>query len=178
MGIEPALRPAAVIRLLAPSDGEGYRLLRIEAARDPAFGATPEIEIAYPVALLRQALVPREHGFMLGAFVDDQLVAMVGFGVGADNTRGTLYGLFVTGASRRLGLGAALVEHLEQQIPASIQTIELTVAGTNTAAIHLYEACGYRRAANQQDPDALMLVRSLQDPAQVACTPVTGRRSD
>ena len=80
--------------------------------------------------------------------------------------------LAVEPAARRQGIGKALVQAAVEAAQAAAEAIFLEVAADNTAALHLYAACGfgpvgrragyYRRAGAEMD--ALVLRKTLNAP--------------
>jgi ribosomal-protein-alanine N-acetyltransferase len=80
--------------------------------------------------------------------------------------------LAVEPAARRQGIGKALVQAAVEAAQAAAEAIFLEVAADNTAALHLYAACGfepvgrragyYRRAGAEMD--ALVLRKTLNVP--------------
>lgn len=142
------------IRTLCGDDATAYKSLRLEAATDPGFGANPADEAAYSTALLARALAPDGDDFVAGAFIGNELIAMVGFGAGVKAEEGTLYGLYVSPGWRRQGLARRLCEALIDREPA--RTISLRVARDNAPAIALYLSLGFAEA-DQADTETTMI---------------------
>ncbi len=127
-----------LIRVLTPEDVAGYRTLRVEASYDPSFNTEPSLELGRPAGSLRH-LLSASRGFMLGAFADNALVGMVGFGDGLAPNAGTLYGLFVARSARRQHVATRLICHLVRMaILSGRHRISLRVAEDNVGAIALY----------------------------------------
>lgn len=143
--------PRREIRKLVPDDAPDYRHLRIEAAGDPAFGGANAVEAGYPIDLLRRVLETSDDAFILGAFVDADLVGMVGFGFNDVTSAGTLYGLYVKPEFRRQGLARRLLEQLMVLGRAGgARYVELYVDRHNAAARSLYRAYGFVEAATEE----------------------------
>lgn len=140
------------IELLDPSHAKAYRHLMLEAyALHPeAFVSTIARREQLPLSWW-EAKLDDELSALFGAFVDSQLVGMVGlaFEPWEDaRHKATLFGLYVTGAFRGQGLGEDLVQavlSLAEQEP-EIKVIELTVSAGSDAALALYQRCGFEQS--------------------------------
>lgn len=152
------MKPEPDIRVLEPADATEYKRLRVEAADDPSFGTTPALELAWSTPLLAQALGQDDGGFILGAFdsVDrDRLIGMVGYGRGMIEGTGSLFGLYVSPAHRRAGVGGQLCEALVARQPGD--TIRLEVLRSNTGAISLYRTLSFD--IQQTNEETVVMVR-------------------
>ena len=140
------------IELLAPSHAKAYRQLMLEA-----YELHPE---AFVSSITRREKLPLswwesqlddELSTLFGAFVDSQLVGIVGlaFEPWEDAQHmATLFGLYVTQAFRGQGLGEHLVQavlSLAEQEP-DIKVIQLTVSASSPAALALYKRCGFEQS--------------------------------
>ena len=140
------------IELLNPSHAKAYRHLMLEAyALHPeAFVSTIARREQLPLSWW-EAKLDDELSALFGAFVDSQLVGMVGlaFEPWEDaRHKATLFGLYVTRAFRGQGLGEDLVQavlSLAEQEP-EIKVIELTVSAGSDAALALYQRCGFEQS--------------------------------
>ena len=140
------------IELLDPSHAKAYRHLMLEAyALHPeAFVSTIARREQLPLSWW-EAKLDDELSALFGAFVDSQLVGMVGvaFEPWEDaRHKATLFGLYVTRAFRGQGLGEDLVQavlSLAEQEP-EIKVIELTISAGSDAALTLYQRCGFEQS--------------------------------
>jgi len=140
------------IRLLTPADAAAYWHFRLEAleTEPDAFSASPEEHRATTIAAAAERLgSDPANNFVVGAFVEGQLVATAGF-YRARNVKerhkGHVWGVYVTASMRRRSLGRgimnALLEHAARV--DGIEQIVLLVATTQTAATALYHSLGFR----------------------------------
>ena len=140
------------IELLNPSHAKAYRHLMLEAyALHPeAFVSTIARREQLPLSWW-EAKLDDELSALFGAFVDSQLVGMVGlaFEPWEDaRHKATLFGLYVSGDFRGQGLGEHLVQavlSLAEQEPDT-KVIELTVSAGSDAALALYTRCGFEQS--------------------------------
>jgi ribosomal protein S18 acetylase RimI-like enzyme len=141
------------VRLLTPEDAAALYALRLEALRtDPdAFLATYEEERSRGVddfaARLREGDGDAACGVM-GAFVEDALVAMVGF-VRTPRIRARhkaiIWGTWVAPRVRGRGIGRALMQSALARLRGvdGIEIVELSVTTGQTAARALYLGLGF-----------------------------------
>ena len=140
------------IELLDPSHAKAYRQLMLEAyALHPeAFVSTIAQREKLPLSWW-EAKLDDDLCALFGAFVDAQLVGIVGLGFEPwedARHKATLFGLYVTQACRGQGLGEDLVQavlSLAGQEP-EIKVIELTVSANSPAALALYRRCGFEQS--------------------------------
>ena len=144
---------AVAIRLLAAGDLAAYKDLRDEMldAHPEAFTSDASEERAKEPTdyLHRLGLDRRERGqFVLGAWRGDRLVGAIG--CERDRRRkgrhvGHVVGMMVRPDVRRLGIGRELLQGLigECRRVEGLEMLTLTVTGGNTAAVRLYESCGF-----------------------------------
>jgi RimJ/RimL family protein N-acetyltransferase len=150
----------AVIRLLDPDDADAWAALRHEAliAHPLAFGASAPENPDDLVAVARERLAPSGDAVVFGALVDDRLVGTVGIrrqpGL-KERHKGLIWGMYVSDAARRSGVGAALVkaalEHAGR-MPGIVQ-VHLAVSEVAIEAQSLYARYGFR--AWGREPRAL-----------------------
>ncbi len=143
------------IRELGPDDAAAYKEMRIEASADPSFGISPDTEAAYSVPLLRQALGQQDGSYVLGAFIDDEMIGIVGYGKGMKKNTGTLFGLYVAPSYRRQSIGRQLCQRLFERHPGV--SIRLEVLRANLEAIELYRQLGFLAA--EDGAETLVMIR-------------------
>lgn len=133
------------IRRIGAGQAADYRAIRLTALQlDPdAFGSTYEVEAARPLAWFEDAT---RNLAIFGAYRDEQIVGMVGFGrhAGAKiQHKGFIWGMFVHPSMRQHGAGAALLRAVIDHASPMVEQITLSVVTTNRAAISLYEKLGF-----------------------------------
>lgn len=133
------------IRRIGAEQVADYRAIRLTALQlDPdAFGSTYEVEAARPLTWFEDAT---RNLAIFGAYVDERIVGMIGFGrhAGAKiQHKGFLWGMFVHPSQRRHGAGAALLRVAIEHASPVVEQITLAVVTTNLAAIALYEKFGF-----------------------------------
>lgn len=140
-----------IIRVLTENDAEAYQALRLKALQTnpEAFGSTYELELNYSVEQVAQRITSTSNKFTLGAFMENELIAIVTF-LREINMKtahkGNIYGMYVASEHRRMGLGKKLLEELiilagKQE---GLEQINLTVVSDNNSAKKLYEELGFR----------------------------------
>src|SRR5215510_6013803 len=145
------MSPTPKIRALAPDDGAALIALRREALLDSpfAFGASPEDDQGFSPEAVRASLSNSGHSVVLGAFADEALVGMVGvfqMNRRKANHKALVWGMYVTPAARRTGVGAALLSAAiarARSWPGVLQ-VHLAVSETTPGARRLYEHAGFR----------------------------------
>jgi ribosomal protein S18 acetylase RimI-like enzyme len=139
-----------MVRLLGPADAAAFWQLRLQALQqDPqAFGESADEHRASSVETLAARLDATLENFVLGAFLDGQLVGTAGFFRNTTLKRkhkGKVWGMYVADAARGQGIGRALLLALlerARQIP-DLEEVLLSVAVTQTAARKLYTSLGF-----------------------------------
>ncbi len=138
------------IRRLTEFDAESYRQLRHEALeREPlAFTESAAEHHATALETIKNRLVPSDDSFVLGAFIDRQLIGMAGFFRQRGEKvrhRGGIWGVYVSEECRGKGVGRALLAELigVAQLLPGIEQVALAVSRENAGAKALYESLGF-----------------------------------
>ena len=135
------------IRRIGLEAWEALRELRLRAlAGDPdAFGMTLEAASAQSDAGWREWIGSPERGFFVAVADDGRFVGMaVGAPIAEQETTAGLFGMWVVPDARRHGVGAALIEAVEDWARhVGHGSIRLGVTLTNPSAIRFYERMGY-----------------------------------
>ncbi len=138
---------------LTPAHASAYRDLRLRCLADhpQAFTSEADEARAQPLAWSVQRLTPhpnQPHDFFLGAFVNGEMVGMVGLQGryrAKERHNATIMGLYVAPEHGNLGLGAALFMALlnqARQLP-DLEQLDLTVTQGNETAQVLYKRHGF-----------------------------------
>jgi ribosomal protein S18 acetylase RimI-like enzyme len=140
------------IRLLVPEDAGEWARLRLESLQnDPeAFSSSAEDHQSLKMEDVRKRLDASGSGFFIvGAFVEGQLVGMAGFhreqGLKSRH-KGRVWGVYLTPECRRKGVGRKLLEEVLQRggTIEGVEQILISVATTQTAAASLYHSLGFQ----------------------------------
>jgi ribosomal protein S18 acetylase RimI-like enzyme len=133
------------IRRLAPSEGDAYREIRLEALRlnPEAFGSTFEAESVRPLEHFSERVTQCP---VFGAFRGEEIVGMAGFWgrEGAkDAHKGYLWGMYVRSDARNTGVGRKLAEAVIEYAREHVEILQLDVVSENAAARRLYASLGF-----------------------------------
>jgi len=138
------------IRELCADDAREFQALRLAALREcpSAFASSYEEEHETPIDVVAQRLVANADRCVLGAWLDVNLVGMLG--VQRETMRklahkAFLWGMYVAPVARRRGIGRRLVEHAlaRARSMTGVRQVNLGVNAANVEAIALYEASGF-----------------------------------
>ncbi len=144
------------IRRLEVSDAPDYRSIRLRALRDnpEAFLSSFEEESLRPMSDTEKRLAS-EFEKLWGAFVDQELVGMVGMSRETrlkNRHKASLVGMYVLPKYTGEGLGADLVDTVIQDAGyCDIELMVLTVTDTNLTAISLYQKAGFTVFGTEPD---------------------------
>ncbi len=141
------------IRRLTESDADSFWALRLRSLREEpmAFARSFEEDRTTPIEDIVRDFRTRwnsPESFILGAFIEGQLMGLVGF---YRETRiklrhkGGIWGMYVAPEARGQGLGRALLVELiarARQLPG-LEQLHLSVVTRQLAARKLYESCGF-----------------------------------
>jgi RimJ/RimL family protein N-acetyltransferase len=160
------------IRTLTERDARDYWKLRLDAFKlEPgAFeqSAAEHEETTFESTPVRLQQKFSSSGFVLGAFVENRLIGIVGFaryeGLKTRH-RGCIWELYVRRPERGQGIGKALLLNLLRRAEAHVglEQLTLTVEAGNTIAMNLYSHLGFSVYGRQ--PHALKVGDEYVDQA-------------
>jgi ribosomal protein S18 acetylase RimI-like enzyme len=138
------------IRPLTTQDASSYQQLRREALqREPlAFTDSVAEHQATTLDAIKNRLNSADDNFVMGAFIDHQLIGMAGFFRRKGEKirhRGGIWGVYVSEACRGQGVGRKLLAELIGRIELlpGMEQVALAVSRRNTGAKALYQSLGF-----------------------------------
>ncbi|TYR81214.1 GNAT family N-acetyltransferase [Priestia megaterium] len=138
------------IRLLTKEDADSYWALRLRALKDhpESFVLSYEEEYEKEIVDVREKFLTDKDRFIVGAFIQSQLVGVVGFRKQQPlkvQHKGDIWGMYVAPEARGKGVGKALLNTAIEQAmkQEDLLQIYLVVATTNKSAKALYERIGF-----------------------------------
>jgi len=162
------------IRALATEDAAAFQALRLEALRDSptAFGSSCEAEAGRSLAEVAQRIRLSEDRAVFGAFSGGELVGVVGIyreQNAKERHKAGLWGMYVSPAARRQGLGRRLVRAALDFAAArpGVSQVRLQVVTANEAAVSLYRSLGFETYGVERD--ALVVDGAGYDEALMVC---------
>lgn len=137
-------------RRLTAEDAAAYRLIRLHGLQESpqAFAADYQSDATLPLEHFATRLKNEVDTFVLGAFVNGELVGVGGFyreqGVKLRH-KGTIWGVYVMPEHRSGGFGRKLIGEIVANAAAvpGIQQINITVTAANERARQLYRSMGF-----------------------------------
>jgi len=139
------------LRPLEASDVDAYRRLRLEALQNEpkAFGSSFEAEIGRRLSHYRERLTHSPENYVLGAWVGDALIGIVGLVRETAPNRAhvaSVWGMYVSPRERRRGVARRLLQDViarSRRLPG-IERLRVTVLSDNAQARRFYESLGFR----------------------------------
>jgi RimJ/RimL family protein N-acetyltransferase len=144
------METSSLVRKLNPDDAEAWASLRHEAllAHPLAFGASVPDDLSSLVDSVRPRLAASEESAVFGAFDNDDLVGIVGIvrNTGKERHKALIWGMYVTPAKRRHGLGELLLRAAIEQTRSwpGVELVHLSVSEFAGDARKLYERMGFQ----------------------------------
>lgn len=140
------------IRALQADDAAAFQVLRLQAlhAHPHAFFTSHEEQAAMPLPAVAQGIAPSPTQFVLGAWVNEQLVGTMGLQRLRPQKRAhkaEVWGVYVDPAQRGQGIAQALLltTLARARTISGLRQVQLGVASINHAAIALYQQHGFVR---------------------------------
>ena len=157
-----------LIRVLHAHDAAAFHAVRLQGLRESpaAFSSSYEEECDHTLAQVGARLAEQEHGVVLGGFIGERLVGVMGIRRDRQRKlahRALLWGVYVAPEGRQHGIGRALGEaalaFAREKLNA--RQVVLGVGATNAPALALYEKLGFERFG--YEPDYIFLNGEYRD---------------
>ncbi len=149
------MNSSLTIRKLGPENLDEYIRLRREGVRlDPiGFGKAYTTEEHIPRSVYAQFLAPSPLRSIWGAFCGGSLVGMVRLQAEGDETRNTIYSLYVCPKMRQRGIGRRLLLQVIHEAVRNpkVAGIYLNVITKSDGALALYRSAGFLECGVQED---------------------------
>ena len=147
-----------LIRILQAKDAKQFWRLRLEALQNVprAFGESAKEHQRTTIKATAARLRPTpKGGFVLGAFIDGELVAVAGLGRNRGEKirhKALVWGVYVKESMRSRGIGKALLSALIARASSlpGLDQLRLAVGADQTAAKKLYRSLGFRRYGRER----------------------------
>lgn len=164
------------IRTLSQDDAAEFFRVRLEALQTSpsSFGASYQETLDGGAEKLAERLRQTDDVFVLGAFLQHELVGILGFvrneGLKVKH-KGFIWGVYVTAKMRRAGLARRLAEEaIERARLLGLEQVHLSVTVSNNGAIKLYESLGFKTYGTE--PAAIRLGAETFDEFLMVLKPV------
>jgi len=144
------------IKPLTSKNAQAYQKCRLDALRlEPeAFAADYKIRKEKPLSHFEQRVNYKANYFIMGAFVEDELIGTVGFYAETApklQHRGNIWGVFVYPDHRKKGIAKAMFQATLKAVEqlSEIKQLHLGVAEYKTPALRLYKSFGFKTYATE-----------------------------
>lgn len=139
------------LRILTGEDASSYKRVRLRALQEhpEAFGRSYEFEEDRSLEEIAQSLEMQPQRTTMGAFIDGEMVGMIGIGQDVANAktrhRSHLGGMYVVAEHQGKKIGRALLEAALSNLRAREDVMIVLIAVTvgNLGARHLYRSAGF-----------------------------------
>ncbi len=139
------------IRPLTKHDAQAMRSLRLMGLETDsfAFGASYETESLQPLSFFENRCIKTSTKTLFGAFIGGRLVGLTSIvrqeSLKANHYAG-IYAVYIHPDVRGRGISSALLNTAIQQAKSwqGVEFLQLGVATTNQAAIHVYQKAGFK----------------------------------
>lgn len=156
------------VRILSDSDVEPFRNLRLLALKTnpEAFASTFERERDFPIERFLSRLNTDENNFVIGGFIDGDLVCNASFLRRAgekESHKGIVVAMYCHEDYRGTGAAKAVMRYLIKRAHAleGLRKIDLTVVSDNVRAKNFYASLGFKHYGTE--PMALLHDNSYLD---------------